>query len=149
MAKLSAPEKGRINKERYNAYVANLEATSKKFPTNQLGNVNNSLVAEICGFGRNVLYTSLKEQFEEDIKRIGTELHEGVDKATRLDKKASEKTKIASALQKDLDAKVQEIYSLRNQVDELQIKILKLENRENEMDMGMDELISNGRRFSL
>ena len=149
MSKLSAPEKGKINKEKYAAYVADLEATGKKFPLNQFGNVNNSVVAEACGFGRNVLYTSLKEQFEEDINRIGTQLHDGVDKETRLDKKATEKAKIASKLQKELDAQVQENHSLRAQIDELQSRILELENRKDEMGMTMDELLTNGRRFSL
>jgi DNA repair exonuclease SbcCD ATPase subunit len=151
VSKISAVEKGRINKERYAEYIAELEATGKKFPLNQFGEVNLTDVANACGFNRQVFSrnASMKAQFEEDIRRIGTEIHKGVDKETRLEKKATEKAKVASKLQKELDAQVQENHSLRNQIDVLQSRVRELEGRENEMEMSMDELLTSGRRFSL
>jgi hypothetical protein len=151
MSKVSAVEKGRINKANYAAYVAELKATDKKFPLNQFGKVNLSGIADACGFRRKVLYENkfMKKRLKEDILLIGTEIKEGVDLETRLSQKAEEKAKEASKLHKDLDAKVQEVNSLREQIDELKKCIRELECRSDEASLSMDELLDSGRRFTL
>ena len=149
--KPSAVEKGRLNKKNYAAYVADLEATGKKFPLNQFGEVNITAIAEASGFLRGVFAKNkkMKNQLEDDLKRIGTEITEGIDKDSRLAKKAEEKAIEASRLHKDLDAKVQEISLLRDQIDQLQTRIRELECRNDEATLSMDELLDSGRRFTL
>jgi septal ring factor EnvC (AmiA/AmiB activator) len=151
MTKVSAVEKGRINKANYVAYVAELKVTGKKFPLNQFGEVNLSGIAEACGFLRGVFSKNkfMKAQLDADILSIGTEVKEGVDQDSRLAQKAEEKAKEAGRLHKDLDAKVQEINSLREQIDELKKCIRELECRSDEASLSMDELLDSGRRFTL
>lgn len=151
MSKVSAVEKGRINKEKYAAYVAELEATGEKFPTNSEGNLNLSLIARKCGFGRDVFYKNqtLNCLLNDDAQRIGTTLKPGVSNESRLAKRVAEKSNVASKLTKELDARIQEIEILKKTIDELQSKIIDLESRDNEVEMAMDELLSNGRRFIL
>jgi hypothetical protein len=151
MTNVSPVEKGRINKANYVAYVAELKATGKKFPLNQFGEVNLSGIAKACGFLRGVFTTnkSLKQLLDSDILIIGTEIKDGAELDTRLSQKAEEKSKEASKLHKDLDAKVQEVNSLREQIDELKKCIRELESRSNETALSMDELLDSGRRFTL
>ena len=149
MSKFSAVEKGRINKERYHAYINDLKVTGRKLPLNQFGEVNLSEIAKTCGFNRQVFSTNknLKKQLEEDIRRIGTEISEGESTESRLEKKAKESTQQVNKLKSDLESKIQEIESLRSTIAELQKHIKHLENKDYEINVAMTELETNGRRF--
>lgn len=151
MTKISAVEKGRVNKERYADYVAELEATGRQFPLNNFGEVNLSSIAKACGFNRQVFINneSMKVALAEDVSRIGTEAAEARSKESKLSKKMAEKSEEASRLQKALDANFCEIEALKNQVNELKKHIAKIEERNHEMDTIFDELLSSGRRYYL
>ena len=151
MTKISAVEKGRINKESYAAYIAELEATGKKFPTNNFGEVNLTAIAKACGFNRQVFSNNqaMRAALNEDIERIGTDISEGQPKETRPHKKASEKSKEGSRLHKELEARTNEIETLKAQILELNKRIAELEGGKHEMDLAFDELLASGRRYCL
>ena len=151
MPRASQVQKGRINRQRYSAYVAELEATGRKFPVNQFGNVNLTLIAEACGFRRQVFSTNknMRERLEKDIFRIGTETSQDMGVDTLLAKKASDKTKEASQLRKELDAKTQEIAVLRSELESVKKLVRELAVRNTEADSIFTEMVTTGRRFSL
>lgn len=151
MSRISAVEKGRINKAKYLEYVNRLEETGSKFPLNNFGEVNLTAIASACGFNRQVFATnkSMKQQLKEDILRIGTDITPGEEKESRLQKKADKKSKEASRLQSELDARTAENESLRSQISELQKKIRELEAKESEIELSMNELLTSGRRFTI
>lgn len=141
--------KTRINRQRYKEYVADLEARNEKFPVSQFGEVNLSAVADACGFGRQVFFNnaSMREQLNEDIKRIGTTVHAAKDPDSVLAQKAESKSREASQLRKQLEEKIEEVESLRKLNEELKEEIRKLENSSEERDKSMDEMLESGRRF--
>lgn len=146
MSNMTAVEKGKINKARYAEYVANLELTGQKFPMNNFGDVNLSLIASKCGFNRQVFATnkSMKQQLETDVKRIGTCIS---------DPKPSAKNKLddkdITILMKTIDLKDLEILSLRKQINELLKAVQKLETNQSEHNAIHEELLLSGRRFVL
>lgn len=150
-SKLKGRAKAAFNKKSYAAYVANLVATGKKFPINQLGTANVDAVASACGFERQVLYKTLKEQFEKDVQRIGTEIHEvsGKDKTDRLTEISEANKKNASALQKTLDAKEQELIELRQTNLALEQRINELESEQQESQDRFEDMLGSGRSFTL
>lgn len=151
-AKLSPNKKAIINKDNYAAYVANLEATGTKFPINQFGDANISLVAEKCGFKRGVLQNKdsfLGKVFQADLKRIGTEILSPEDKDSKLEVKAMLAAKNASKLEKELERVTAEVELLRDKLvvahNEIQIlKQCKLEDGER-----LEYMLESGRRVFL
>ncbi|MCE7729351.1 hypothetical protein [Vibrio campbellii] len=139
------------NRESYSAYIANLEATGKKFPINQRGSVNIDAVAKACGFNRQVLYNSMREQFDKDVKRIGTMTQDGtnIPEEERLAEIAETSKKNASRLQATLDAKDLQIQSLKDTVDKLKQRIDELESDKEENKTNFEETLSEGRSFNL
>ncbi len=143
--------KAEINQAAYKHYVEQLKAEEKGFPRNKDGDANLSEIARKCGFGRDRLYESSKsklyEQFAKDLVTIGVE---GTPPKTSHDeylaKKVEQKSRDASALKADLDAKVQEVASLRDKVEELTTELNKLKRQKSENEAAMDELESTGRR---
>ena len=146
MDKISAVEKGKINKARYVEYVANLELTGQRFPINNFGDVNLSEIAFKCGFNRQVFSTnkSMKQQLEADVKRIGTNTNE---KSSTPQSKIDNKD--AVRLMKFNELKDLEILALRKQINELQKLVNGLETARSEHNTFYDELLSSGRRFIL
>lgn len=138
-----------INRQRYKEYVAGLEARNDKFPISQYGEVNLTAVAKACGFHRQVFFTntSMREQLNEDIRRIGTTAHAAKDSDSVLAQKAESKSREASQLRKQLEEKVEEVESLRKLIDELQDENNKLKGNVEERDKSMDEMLESGRRF--
>lgn len=72
--RLSAPEKGKLNKQNLDNYIAYLKETGEKFSENQHGDVNESEVAEKCGFLRQVFATNknMAKTLSDAVKEIGT-----------------------------------------------------------------------------
>ena len=148
---LSPVEKGIINKKMYAAYVADLKAKGDKFPINNYGEVNLSRIAKECGFNRQVFSnnTSMKQALSDDVKLIGTDITKGSNKESRLAKKVNKESEESSRLKKELDARVQEIVALKEQIVKLEAEIQRHNSTVNRMDLAMNELLTSGRRFSL
>lgn len=137
------------NQIKYLAYVEHLRANKKKFPINKDGNANLSEIARDCEFGRDRLYknTKLAIWFKEDLKDIGIE--GGGSKRENDDylaKKADQKSKDASALHADLDAKIQEVIGLRKDIEDLKSEIKKLKRQKSESETAMEDMELTGRR---
>ena len=136
-------------KSDYDTYVLSLEQSGKRFPMNAEGLPNYSAIAEACGFGRQVLYKTLKDDFDADIKRIGTEIYEGISNESRLSKKSNDNQKKASKLQKLLDAKEQEVIGYRKDIIELEKKVAELEANKSESTEIFKDMLDSGRCFKL
>ena len=149
---LSPNEKSKINRTNYAAYVANLEATNTKFPINQFGDANISLIAKTCGFSRDAFNNKrsfLAKALQEDISRIGTEVHSVDEKEDYLEKKAKTATKSASKREKELERATAEIETLREQIELLELENFNLKQKENESAERQEMMIETGRRIFL
>jgi seryl-tRNA synthetase len=149
---LSPNEKSKINRTNYAAYVANLEATKTKFPINQFGDANISLVAKTCGFSRDAFNNKrsfLAKALQEDISRIGTELHSANEKEDYLETRAKTATKSASKREKELERTTAEIETLREQVKSLELENFNLKQKESEGVEIQEMMIETGRRVFL
>lgn len=149
MVKITAVEKGKINKQRYADYVSNLELTGKKFPTNSAGTVNLSIIATACGFNRQVFFTnkSMKEQLDLDVARLGKAVEssrENSKSTTRPDEGFN-----TEKLFKTIELKDMEISALKKQISILQKLLAENENKMVESNNIFDEILLSGRRFTL
>ena len=149
MAKARGRARTILNKANYEFYVSKLREEGKGFPTRTTGDINLTEIARKCDFGRDRLYegSPLFAQFKKDLADIG---REGCSNETQKDdynaKRAEKKSKDASALQVQLDIKVQELCILREQYEKLHAEFEKLKRQRLEHDAAMDELESTGRR---
>lgn len=146
MTKVTAIEKGEINRARYAEYVATLELTGQKFPVNNFGDVNLSLIASICGFNRQVFATnkSMKEQLVKDVKRLGIDIKE-----QRSSAQSNYGDRDSAQLKKALKLKDLEIISLKKRIDELLKIVQSHEASQSEQNAIHEELLLSGRRFVL
>ena len=149
--KLSAPEKGRLNKRNFENYVKHLQKNGEKFPINQFGDVNTSLISDLCGFNRQVFATNqtLKEMLSEAVNRIGTAIVEGKDTETRLDGDIKRLRKQVSDAKKDLALAEEKIEALQRQLLERDAELKRSEQASREAAESLDHMISTGRRFTL
>lgn len=149
--KLSAPEKGKLNRHNFDAYVKHLEDTSQKFPISQFGDVNLSLIADRCGFQRQVWATNaaLKEQLDSAVKRIGTDAVEGKDPETRIDHDMKNLRKQLSNAKRDLALAEEKIDGLQRQLIVANSELKRSDEQKEEAAESLDYMISTGRRFTL
>nr|MBP9507575.1 hypothetical protein [Bacteroides sp.] len=142
MSKISAVEKGLINKQRYADYVKDLESEGKKFPLNQFGDVNLTEVAEACGFNRQVFFRNktMKQQLDDDVKRIGTELTEGEKPDDALAKKAKASSEQVNKLMRDLAVAEEKVSALQQQIMQLELENKRLKNNNEEAAASLDHM---------
>jgi hypothetical protein len=138
-----------LNKANYEIYVNKLRKSEKGFPVNKSGNANLAKIAKECDFGRDRLYegSPLHLRFKQDLSDIG--LEGGSNKTQKDDynaKKATQKSKDASALQVQLDIKVQELFILREKYERIETELKTLKRQRSEHSAAMDELENTGRR---
>lgn len=150
-SKLKGRAKAEFNQNSYKKYVDELEANQRRFPTGPNGEVNYSAVATACGFNRQVLYKTLASQFNRDVKRIGTEVHEryGSQGPERLASIAEKNKKTASKLQSDLEVKTREVEGLKDIIAELTKELDALKASQQESEILLEEMIGSGRSFKL
>ena len=151
MSKISAVEKGLINKQRYADYVKDLESEGKKFPLNQFGDVNLTEVAEAFGINRQVFFRNktMKQQLDDDVKRIGTELTEGEKPDDALAKKAKASSEQVNKLMRDLAVAEEKVSALQQQIMQLELENKRLKNNNEEAAASLDHMLATGRRFTL
>lgn len=150
--KLSAPEKGKLNKRNFDAYVKHLRATGQKFPiNNQNQDVNLSRISELCGFQRQVFANNkaLKNKLEEEVKNIGTDAREGKDPETRIDNDMKNLRKQLSNAKRDLALAEEKIDGLQRQLIAVNSELKRSGEEKEEAAESLDYMISTGRRFSL
>lgn len=149
--KLSAPEKGKLNKRNYAAYVRHLKDSGKKFPTNQFGDVNVSLISELCGFERQVFSRNkaLKEELDKNVKELGTDIVEGKDPETRIDNDMKNLRKQLSNAKRDLALAEEKIDGLQRQLIAVNSELKRSGEEKEEAAESLDYMISTGRRFTL
>ena len=146
--KLSPNEKAIINRENYAAYVTNLETTGAKFPVNQFGGANLSLIAEECGFKRGVIQNKesfLGKIFRKDLARIGIEISTVKDTDNISKVKANEAYKNAARLE-IITAEVEE---LRKALISAHKEIHLLKTQKEEDTERLDFMLETGRRVFL
>lgn len=149
--KLSGPEKGKLNKRNFDAYVKYLKNTGQKFPISQFGDINYSQIAELCGFDRQVFAKNkaLKQQLHDEAKIIGTDAVEGKDPETRTDNELKNLKKQLSNARKDLALAEEKIEGLQKQLIQVNSELRRSEEDKEEAAESLDFMINTGRRFSL
>jgi hypothetical protein len=149
--KLSAPEKGKLNKRNFEAYVNYLKETGRKFPISQFGDVNHSKIAELCGFERQVFSNnkSLKERLDAEVKSIGTDAVEGKDPESRVEIDMKSLRKQLSNVRRDLALAEEKIEGLQRQLIDRDSKLRRSVEQNEEVAESLDYMISTGRRFAL
>lgn len=149
--KLSAPEKGKLNKRNFDAYVNFLRRTEKKFPINNFGDVNLSAIAELCGFERQVFSrnTALREKLDAEVKAIGTDAVAGKDPESRIDSDVKYLRKQLSDAKRDLSLAEEKIEGLQRQLIQLSSELKRSNLDREEVEESLEHMISTGRRFTL
>jgi len=146
--KPSPNKKAQINRENYASYVANLEATGAKFPINQFGSANLSLIAENCGFKRGVIQNEesfLGKAFRKDLERIGTALPTTRNTGIASEVKANEASKYAARL----EIVSAEVEQLRKALSSAQEEIQLLKKQKEEETKRLELMLETGRRVFL
>jgi len=149
--KLSAPEKGRLNKRNFDAYVTFLKRTGQKFPINNFGDVNLSAIAELCGFERQVFSrnTALREKLDAEVKSIGTDAVAGKDPESRIDRDVKYLRKQLNDAKRDLSLAEEKIEGLQRQLIQLSSELKRSNLDREEVEESLEHMISTGRRFTL
>jgi len=142
--RLSPNEQAKQNKLNYEHYVRELESNHKRFPVNQFGAVNRSLIAKICGIQSRDVFTreksSLKKQLESDVLRIGLEVHERKTSNNSVEHRAAKGNKNSVTV---LSAEVE---NLRAKVSLLEEENRKLKIQLNEKEIMQEKMLDDGRR---
>lgn len=141
--------KSSFNMNNYNLYVAWLKSTNQKFPVNQFGELNRSLISRICGFGRDILYSAtnpIRLALEHDLVKIGLELN--TTRSLRADPKCN-KSDHSISFKYRLDTLNAELLSLKNEVAQLKNENSELKQKLIEDSSIFTELTQSGRRFCL
>lgn len=149
MVKAKGRARTEINRANYEHYVNKLKEAGKGFPTNKSGNANLAEIAMKCDFGRDRLYegSPLHVQFKKDLVNIGLEGDNSVSQKDDYNaKKASQKSKDASALQVQLDVKIQELSLLREKYEKLESELEAIKRKKTEQSAAMEEMENTGRR---
>lgn len=147
--RLSPNLKAKINRDNYAAYVANLLATNTKFPVNQFGDANISLIAKECGFKRGVIQNKeslMGRQFQSDLERIGTEVSPAKNIESKLEAQTKKVTQNASKLERELERTTAEVEQLRKELALAQKEIILLRNSKEEDAHKFEHFLETGRR---
>lgn len=142
--------------ERYQAYVTTLKSSGEKFPCNNFGDINFTIVAKECGnrrqwFSENTnkimgnTNKKLSQIIQEDAKTVGTSQNIPKNPESVLNDISEKVKKENSRLLKSLEQATAEIEKLRAQVEELEFKV---SNIQQESDERYKEMSENGRSFS-
>jgi len=149
--KLSAVEKGKLNRRNWDAYLKFLRNSKQKFPINQYGDVNLSLVAELCGFKRQVFANNkaFASELEDAVVLIGTELVEPKDPSGQMDDEIKLLKKQLSAQKRDVAILEEKNDGLSKQLMETRAELKKVKKQSLEADESLEFMIETGRRFTL
>jgi hypothetical protein len=149
--KLSGPEKGRLNKQNLLGYIAYLNKYGQKFPENQFGDVNESYVAEQCGFRRTVFSAtpSMGEILKNAVLAIGTETIQGKDPSERSNDEAKQLKKQLNDAKRDLAIIEEKNSALEKQLSLTRKEINRLTKKVDEDAESLDFMLETGRRFTL
>lgn len=143
--------------ERYQSYVDSLKESGEKFPCNQFGDLNLTVVAKRCGnrrqwFSENAdkimgdTEKKLSQIIRGDASFIGTEQSPPKDKDSVLQGIADNKSKENSKLKRALVHQTAEVENLRKQLEEANAKLrcVKQESKDR-----YEEMCENGRSFNV
>lgn len=149
--KLSAPEKGKLNRRNFEAYVKYLKNTGQKFPINQFGDINLSQIAVLCGFERQVFSKNkaLGQRLNEEAETIGTDIVKGKDPELRVDNELKNLRKQLNDAKKDLMLAEEKIEGLQRQLIQVNSELKRSIKKNVEAAENLDYIVSTGRRFSL
>ena len=149
--KLSGPEKGRLNKQNLLDFIAYLKKTGQKFPENQFGDVNESYVAEQCGFRRTVFSTtqSMGDILKNAVLTMGTETIEGRDPDERNNYEAKQLKKQLNDAKRDLAIIEEKNAALEVQLSKKREEIKRLTKKTHEDAESLEFMLETGRRFTL
>ena len=136
--------------EQYHDYVEQLEMTGGKFPADEEDDLDVVRLAKNIGFPTARLSSpSIKNQLNEDIKRIGTELVKGKTVEERMEDKLISTSSELNKSRKDLAIAQEKIDGLTKQNLQLQSAVRKLKQQSTEKDENLAHAIHSGRRFAL
>ncbi len=149
--KLSAPEKGRLNKKNLDNYIAYLKETGQKFSENQHGDVNESEVAEKCGFLRQVFATNknMAKTLTDAVKEIGTTNVAGRDPQESQAQEVILLRKQLNDAMRDVALLEEKNAGLSKQLSLKRKEIKRLTKKSEEDAESLEFMLETGRRFSL
>lgn len=149
--RLSAPEKGKLNKQNLDNYIAYLKETGEKFSENQHGDVNESEVAEKCGFLRQVFATNknMAKTLSDAVKEIGTTNVAGRDPEESQAQEVVFLRKQLNDAMRDLALFEEKNAGLSKQITEMRKEIKRLKKKSEEDAESLEFMLETGRRFSL
>jgi predicted RNase H-like nuclease (RuvC/YqgF family) len=149
--RLSGPEKGKLNKQNLLDYIKHLKKTGQKFPENQFGDVNESYVAEQCGFRRTVFSatSSMGDVLKNAVLTIGTETIDGKDPYERSNDEAKQLKKQLNDAKRDLAIIEEKNAALEKQLSQKRKEIKRLTKKTNEDAESLEFMLETGRRFTL
>jgi len=142
--------------QRYQDYVNQLKESGEKFPLNNFGDINFTIVAEKCGnrrqwFSENAnkvmgdTQKTLSQIIKSDSVSTGTTLKSRKKPETILSDISEKINKENNRLLKSLEQATAEIEKLRSQVEDLEFQ---LGNVKRESDERFNEMSESGRSFN-
>ncbi len=148
---LNGVQKGRLNKKNLLAYLKLKEKHEEPFAVNQYGELNTSLVADLCNFERQVIKPKKKLRAELDrvVALVGTVVVKAKKSSNRDDDDVKSLTKQLNDEKRDNAIAAEKISGLTSQVFELKQEIRRLNKKSSEDHESLESMIETGRRFSL
>lgn len=142
--------------QRYQDYVNQLKESGEKFPSNNSGDINFTIIAKECGnrrqwFSENAnkvmgdTQKTLSQIIKNDLVSIGTALKSPKKPESILSDISEKIKKENNRLLKSLEQATAEIEKLRSQVEDLEFK---LSNVKRESDERFNEMSESGRSFN-
>ena len=139
------------NRHNFDALISEMKATGKKFPVNQFGEPNISWVAKEIPCTTGTLRAgTLEKPFKEALLEIGVDIEPSTkNQSEKLAKKAEDKSKEATRLRRELNAKIKEVEGLRLEVEKLHKKLQNTKFKKSEEELRFQTMLKEGVRFIL
>lgn len=148
MSKLSPNAKHELITNNFHTYCKQLQNSGRRFPTNQMGSVNVSKVAEICGAKRGAFEkkdSPLNRLLLQKVSEIGLEAPSRTD-ATNKNNDTYKGVKGSSNLSRALERATAEIDKQREIIGKLEEEIRRCKLQRQEAELSMDLMLEDGKR---
>jgi hypothetical protein len=138
------------SKDRYVAFVADLERKGGKFPANADGDLNYKAIAKKCNITTAALTSaSISALLKADVLRIGTEVVAGRSVEERMDGHLQSTSAGLNRCRKDLAVAQEQIEGLKKQALKLERENRQVKLQSTEQQESLAHIIETGRRFTL
>lgn len=147
MNKLSPNAKHELIVQNFNLYCQQLLDSGRRFPTNQMGNVNVSKVAEICGSKRGAFEkkgSALNNLLVRQVQEIGLEAPPRAE--SFVEPEPAYKIGCRQNLARALEKATAEIERQRETIVRLEAQVRQFQLEQKDTQQSMEMMLNDGKR---